>query len=132
MGWRVACAGAGASVGLLHAASYHVGHQGKVLRGDALLCQLVGIVHQLCDEALRIVLYAASLYVEVGNLCGAHILSSLTQTLKENVLNGEAYEVSKCETIEVLNEGMLCTSGDKDTTYDPFTGGGKIIIIKMN
>ena len=47
------------------------------------------------------------------------------QTLKEKVLNGEAYEAPKCETIEVQNEGMLCaSSGEQSASHNPFEGGG--------
>lgn len=46
------------------------------------------------------------------------------QTLKEKVLNGEAYEAPKCETIEVQNEGMLCASDKHSASHNPFEGGG--------
>lgn len=38
----------------------------------------------------------------------------------ENLLNGEAYESPKCETIEMQSEGMICTSGNAEATHDPF------------
>lgn len=46
----------------------------------------------------------------------------IMQTLKEKVLNGEAYEAPKCETIEVQNEGMLCASGEHSASHNPFEG----------
>ena len=48
----------------------------------------------------------------------------IMQTLKEKVLNGEAYEAPKCETIEVQNEGMLCASGEHSASHNPFEGSG--------
>ncbi|WP_294455579.1 hypothetical protein [uncultured Bacteroides sp.] len=37
-----------------------------------------------------------------------------------NLLNAEAYEAPKCETIEVQNEGIICASGNTEATHDPF------------
>lgn len=59
-------------------------------------------------------------YVAIYKL--THLKLKLMETMKNAIVENvnEVYEAPKCEVIVMQSEGMICSSGGEQSTYDDF------------